>query len=603
MKFNCKKLVPFFKFTLLLLLVIRSFNSFSSVSSVNHSNEIKNLRNLIITKPDLSRIIIDQKLSQFSKNTNYWLDYQLLKVELYRFRGDFTYMKLELFNAIRVITPKTPIEQKLLVDYYRTINYAVNNDIENHLKLLKKTLLSARKNHFKYLEAICLSTYVKYYFEHKEFIKGREYINKARKLFHEINDLNSNLIVEIRDGIGYFWEGKDQLALNKFHECLSYCHKNNLKLNEYYLLVNIAETHLFAENYDSSKVYYYEFLKHKNQADLRDVYQAYLGLELFYKNQNKIDSAYHFSTLMHQVDDSIKKNLDKKLSEEIEKSFEKEQNNKALQEKDQVIKDVRKTNKLILTFLIIGSLLLLFIISMILYAYRTKTRLNNVLVEQQKSIIEKNQLIDTALKEKVILLKEIHHRVKNNLQIISSLLNLQSRNIDDPNALNVLEEGKERIQAIALIHQKLYQADSFATIDMEGYIEDLACQLHKTYISNNKNIKYSIDSKNINLNLDTAVPVGLIICELVTNSFKHAFQNKDQGNLFIRIHALELNNKFVLEVSDNGSGMDNTFKKEKKQGIGTEIVEALTEQLDGESTITTSENGTNIKIFFFQVES
>ena len=121
MKFNCKKLVPFFKFTLLLLLVIRSFSSFSSVSTVNHSNEIKNLRNLIITKPDLSRIIIDQKLSQFSKNTNYWLDYQLLKVELYRFRGDFTHMKLELFNAIRVITPKTPIEQKLLVDYYRTI--------------------------------------------------------------------------------------------------------------------------------------------------------------------------------------------------------------------------------------------------------------------------------------------------------------------------------------------------------------------------------------------------------------------------------------------------------------------------------------------------
>ena len=164
MKFNCKKLVPFLKFTLLLLLVIRSFSSFSNVSSINHSNEIKNLRNLIITKPDLSRIIIDQKLAQFSKNRNYWLDYQLLKVELYRFRGDFTHMKLELFNAIRVINKQTPLEQKLLIDYYRTINYAVNNDAENHLKLLKKTLYSARKNHFKYLEAICLSTYVKYYF-------------------------------------------------------------------------------------------------------------------------------------------------------------------------------------------------------------------------------------------------------------------------------------------------------------------------------------------------------------------------------------------------------------------------------------------------------
>jgi two-component sensor histidine kinase len=191
--------------------------------------------------------------------------------------------------------------------------------------------------------------------------------------------------------------------------------------------------------------------------------------------------------------------------------------------------------------------------------------------------------------------------VKNNLQIISSLLNLQSRNIEDPNVLNVLEEGKERIQAIALIHQKLYQADSFATIDMESYIEDLAFQLHKTYISNT-NIEYSIDSKNIHLNLDTAVPIGLIICELVTNSFKHAFKEKENGNLFIQIEALE-DNKFVLVVKDDGNGMDNTLKKEKKHGIGTEIVEALTEQLDGELILKSSDNGTTIKIFFFQVES
>ncbi|MBI1836888.1 MAG: sensor histidine kinase [Flavobacteriia bacterium] len=592
-----------FNFCLLLPLGLKSaVNIHHLAPEKNHDQEILELRNLIITNVDEARKKIDEKIleSQIYENKNIWLDYVILKIDLYRFIGDFTHMKMELFNALRSVNSKTKPEQKLLLDYYKAINYAVNKNQKKHISYIKKTLKAAQKIHFKYLEATCLSTFVKYYFDHKNFKKGREYIVKAKKIFKEINDYNSLLIVDIREGIGYFWEGQDQKAISKFQQCLQYCIKNKLEINKYYLYVNLGETYLFMNEMDSSKYYYNEFLKHKKQADIRDVYQTYMGLEIYYNKIHNIDSAYHYSTLTHEIEDSIRAIADKNLADELEKAFENEQNASIIRNKDEVIKSVKNSNRLILTFLIIGSILLLFIIAMILYAYRTKNKLNKVLVEQQKSIIEKNELIDAALKEKVILLKEIHHRVKNNLQIISSLLNLQSRNVDDPNALNVLAEGKERIQAIALIHQKLYQADSFASIDMESYIIDLTQQLLRTYISNEKKINLTIDSPNINLNLDTAVPVGLIICELVTNAFKHAFNNKTEGNLIVRLYQLSDPSNFILEVKDDGSGFN---AKAKKIGLGSEIVESLAEQLDGELSTYSSEEGTLIKIFFKQVES
>ncbi len=192
----------------------------------------------------------------------------------------------------------------------------------------------------------------------------------------------------------------------------------------------------------------------------------------------------------------------------------------------------------------------------------------------------KNRIIDDSLKEKELLLKEIHHRVKNNLQIISSLLSLQSKNIDDVKAKQAIFEGKERIQAIALIHQKLYLNNSFATIKMNEYLQDLVEQLGKSYSNENNGIQILLKTNDIILNIDTVVPLGLIICELTTNAFKYAFENKSEGKLKVEINHSE-NGHYILNVKDDGNGMKENFDFLNSKTLGVEIVTALTEQLDG----------------------
>lgn len=583
---------------LLLCFVINAktdFNQFPKES--NHKLEIKSLQKLIISNPDLARTKIDDLLLEngHDKHSEKWMDYEILKIELYRFLGDYFHMKIELFNALNNVNPKTTIHQKLLLEYYDCINDLIKGKVQKHFNGLMTLLKKSKKYNFPYIEATVYSTLGKYYFEKNQFDIGRKYLKKAAKIFIQIKDEYSLLIVNIRDGIGHFWEGNHKQALTVFHSCLNYCVKNNLKINQYYLIVNIGETHLFSNQLDSAKIYYYKFINNKIDADIRDVYQAYIGLEHYYNQVKNVDSAYRYCILQHQIDDSLKNNINQNLSDEIEKSFEREQSQKLINKKNTEIKNIKRTNKLILSFLILGSVFILFIITMILYAYRTKNRLNKKLMEQQRSIIEKNQFIDNALKEKVILLKEIHHRVKNNLQIISSLLNLQTRNVTDETALSILEEGKERIQAIALIHQKLYQNDSFEAIEMEGYITELTEQLHKTYINSEKHIEIEINAKNVFLNLDTAVPLGLILCELITNAFKHAFSAKLEGKVSISLYAKKSDNSYILEIQDNGVGFDASHVD---NGLGSEIVDALTEQLEGEKTIFSDKNGSLTKIHF-----
>ena len=593
--------VNFIRIVCLFLFYNVQFVSFSANFKENnfHKKEIQEIRDLIISNPDKARKRIDDRLIENQK-TVYWLDYEILKIELYRFNGDFTHMKMELFKALRSVNSATKTENIFLLEYYKAMNYYINNQDEKLEASLCVVLQKSRKKGFKYIEGNCLSTFGRYYSEEGKYILGNKYLDSAAYVFEEIQDQNSLLVVNIRKGICEFWQGYPKKALTRFHKSLNFCLKNNLQVNHYYLLVNIAETHLYCKNSDSARFYYYEFLKFKKEADIRDVFQAYLGLEEMYKTKGNIDSAYYYSELKNEINDSIRNVLDKNLGEEIEKNYEKELNEKLIRKKDNVIRSIKENNKKILLIVIISTSFLLIIITIVYNAYNTKNRLNKVLIEQQSSIIEKNNVIDSALKEKVILLKEIHHRVKNNLQIISSLLNLQVRVIDDKNAVNALEEGKERIQAIALIHEKLYKDESFSSVDMGNYIEDLVEQLHKTYIPSDKEINYIIDVKNIHLNLDTSVPLGLIICELITNVFKHAFNNLQKGKLDIQIKKIEHSNIYTLRISDNGSGF-NSKDKNFKDGIGLEIIEALTEQLEGEMETNTSMNGTIINITFKQL--
>lgn len=216
-----------------------------------------------------------------------------------------------------------------------------------------------------------------------------------------------------------------------------------------------------------------------------------------------------------------------------------------------------------------------------------------------RDISERKQaetFIQTSLHEKEVLLKEIHHRVKNNLQIISSLLQMQCRRTKNRQSALILQDSQNRIASIALIHEKLYHAEDLAHIDFTKYIPDLIIYLFSSYKANPNDIQIQIQVDNVVLDVEAAIPCGLIINELVSNSLKYAFPAKRKGKIDIKIYE-DTNNRMVLIVQDNGVGIPENFDIETTTSLGLTLVQELVEQLEG--TIELERNhGTKFRITF-----
>jgi two-component sensor histidine kinase len=208
--------------------------------------------------------------------------------------------------------------------------------------------------------------------------------------------------------------------------------------------------------------------------------------------------------------------------------------------------------------------------------------------------------IKASLREKEILLREIHHRVKNNLQIISTLLYLQSGYIKDKEAFEMLKESQNRLKSMALIHDKLYQFKDLGKIDIARYIRELATDLFHSYGVKPDGVRLKIDVREIVLGVDTAIPCGLIINELVSNSLKHAFPDGKEGTIRIELLRSVNDNTFTLIVSDNGIGFPKDLDFRNTGTLGLQLVITLVEQLKGTIELDRSE-GTEFKITFAEV--
>lgn len=213
----------------------------------------------------------------------------------------------------------------------------------------------------------------------------------------------------------------------------------------------------------------------------------------------------------------------------------------------------------------------------------------------QKNIISTQLNLRKSLEEKEILLKEIHHRVKNNLQIIYSLLGLQSKYSKDPNYLDLIQESQQRIKTMAIIHENLYQSKDLGKIDFSRYVKNLCNYLYESYRVNSNPLKLDLKIENIFLDIDTAIPCGLIINELFSNSLKHAF-NENTVNL-IRVHFFSNENNYFLIIGDNGKGLNPGFDIKKSDSLGLKLVGTLVKQLKGHLNIKT-EDGTEFIITF-----
>ncbi|CAM3338772.1 histidine kinase dimerization/phosphoacceptor domain -containing protein [Zobellia roscoffensis] len=246
-----------------------------------------------------------------------------------------------------------------------------------------------------------------------------------------------------------------------------------------------------------------------------------------------------------------------------------------IRSQEALISKQRTTQNLIIV--IAGLLLLLLLISY--KAIQNKLKANKMLEKQNK--------------EKEFLLKEIHHRVKNNLEIVSSLLSLQAARIDDVYMLSTIQESQHRVQSMGMIHQKLYIGKNLAAVEMKSYFEQLGEYIIDAFAANEQ-VHLKVEMQNLELDVDLAIPIGLIVNELFTNSLKYAFPKGRKGK--IRISLVEEKGKLKLEVMDNGIGKQLDTNTQGT-GFGTQLVELLTKQLDGKMILKINQ-GTTVSIQF-----
>lgn len=201
---------------------------------------------------------------------------------------------------------------------------------------------------------------------------------------------------------------------------------------------------------------------------------------------------------------------------------------------------------------------------------------------------------DVLLKEKDVLLKEVHHRVKNNLAIITSLLNIQAISVNDDHYKSLLVESKNRVRSMGMIHEMLYQQDDFSSVSFEPYILKLLQFISSNYRRPDLCVSYNVDARDIYLNMNTAVPCALIINELITNAYKHAFKGKDNGE--IKVSLSRIGDKYTLTVQDNGIGIPGNHDEST---LGMSLVHGLAKQIGGEVS-RKNNNGTSFIITFAQ---
>lgn len=216
-----------------------------------------------------------------------------------------------------------------------------------------------------------------------------------------------------------------------------------------------------------------------------------------------------------------------------------------------------------------------------------------IIMWQFRRQVKKNQTIKKQAEEMEVLNREIHHRVKNNLQVISSLLDIQSQTLKDEEAADVIRESRQRVQSMAFIHQNLYQSNSVQEIEINNYITSLANHLFESYNIRKDKIHFSTDIDKINLHSDTVIPLGMILNELISNSLKYAFKDIEEGE--IKVSMKQKENELLLQVKDNGRGLPAGFDISKLQSFGFKVIRAFAQKLKAKLSIDGS-HGTDVQL-------
>ncbi len=384
-----------------------------------------------------------------------------------------------------------------------------------------------------------------------------------------------------------------QSAIPLLEEDASIGLKNNDDLNgTIRSLLLLAECYAKIEKYSKAQetISQVEYLLKSDASPQIEVSYFQTKAELLNK-LNRNEEAYYFYQKAFKLEDSLNIETQKLLLAGNDILYQMEEKDNLI-EKQQA--NINATQKRILSILTLSLCIIL--VTTLIYLYNSKKKRKEI--EQKNAVISaKNITINESLAEKELLLKEIHHRVKNNLQIISGILSLQNNSISDEKAKQILVDGQDRIQTIALLHKTMYQNENFNMVSFKTYINELVTYIKQANITGNKNITINQKIEDIQFNIDTAIPLSLIINEIITNCYKHAFENKKEGIISISIKK-QMTGFYELIIEDNGNGLPENFNSfENSKSVGFDLIRGLCQQIDGEIEIT-SKNGTKINIQF-----
>jgi two-component sensor histidine kinase len=510
-----------------------------------------------------------------------------------------SYLKLNLYSKVFDVNKKINTLIALGVDYplwSYNIQSRLYLQLEQYDKAITqlKTEIKLLYTNTKRDSLIIPSAYNDlgyYYFLKKDYENALFNYNKSLQIseisLKHIDTLNyNNLIFNVNNNIVNV-----KLKQKKFNEVISF-YSNKSILFESKLL--LAEAYL-GKN-DNEKAF--EILKEVKPLDFSNSFVLKLRffelINQYYNNIGDYKNSYDYLIKIKKINDSLASLDKKRLLQSNELNYFIEEKEKEVLKKDQIIKQ----NEKVILIIIIISLVIILLIG--IYIIKNNRKKRTEIEQMNKSISRKNKTIKASLKEKEMLLQEIHHRVKNNLQVISGILSLQNSNITDEKSKQLLAESQDRIQAIALLHKTMYQNDNFNVVDFKTYINELITYIKQTNKNVNKDIIVTQEVENINFSIETAIPLSMLINEIITNCYKHAFTNLENGEIFISIRK-DTSKKYLLIIKDNGIGLPKNYNENTTKSIGFDLINGLSEQLEGILTFN-SNNGTEINIEFKDIK-
>ena len=520
---------------------------------------------------------------------------------IYNESGDFP-MAIKYVNAATKLVEKyhnTEKESAEVYNYAGTVYRSLGkNDIavENFQKALAISKLYSDLGTVAWYEMNILDIQ----FKSKANGKTLEYVKDLEKNFSKFTpSVQQNVLASL---LNSYIKLKDYKNAKKYADRVSQL-LPQLSPRETFEFIQLYQAmvlyNLRIKNYDVSKYYANKYLEQAKKIGSKEkqihIYHVLFRIDSI--QGNYLSAIKNLNTEHIYRDSLFNSDKNKQVAElEIKYKTEKKDNDLLIKDKANLTLQKQSDQANFIKNISVGGVVVLFVIAgLLLYNYRIKQR-NNVMLEKQKEEInQKNNSLTTLLGEKEWLVKEIHHRVKNNLQMVMSLLNTQSHYLKDEGAMLAIKNTQHRIHSMALIHKKLYQSENVVAIDMKNYINELVDYLKESF-GKGQRIRFSTNVAAVQLDASQAIPLGLILNEAITNAIKYAFPDNADGEISVSLSFVS-DNKYKLTISDNGIGIVDEFVFVNESTLGMKLIKGLAEDIEAKLTMT-NKNGFTLSFEF-----